>query len=400
MKSWNLGRAAALVAAGTLAASGAFAQNLPARIKIGSSQPLSGPTALNGQTARMVQEMTIKEINAAGGMGGRPVDLVFGDDQGDPTHAVTEVRRLVDQEKINVLIGPGVANVALASAPIVTPAKILSFPFTGAKSITVQNFPYGFATFYPSDAFAEAMVNYAIDKLGAKNIAIMADTGAQGRAAADTAKDYIPKRGGRVTGIEYADFDAQDYTPQVLNLKRGNPDVVLQVTSVQIGAGRFYLATEEQNWPVRIVSQVSSLFPEEIKKIAGANAYGARRMHGLTVKAVTMCPGEDPSRLPFVQFRDKLKAFTPDWQKIPLAIAPYYYDEMYITKAAVDATRSVDGPTLASWIEKNGGSVKGLILGPPTASATDHFLYHSEVFAFTVRPDQVNAQGVAVREGC
>lgn len=394
---------AALSAASLLSAiipSTSFAQALPARIKIGSSQPLTGAAAGSGQAAKMVQEMAVKEINAAGGMGGRPVDIVFGDDGADPTRAVTEAKRLIDQEKIHVLIGPGIAAVALATAPLVTPAKIMSFPMSGTTAINPTSFPYGFASFYPSDAFLEAMVDYAIDKLGAKSIAVMADTGGQGKAAAEQAKVYVPKRGAKLTGIEYADFESTDYTPQVLNLKRGNPDVVLQVTSIQVGGGYFYKATEEQNWPVKIVSQISSLFTADILKIAGANAYSTRRMHGLTTKATAMCPGEDPTKMPFVQLRDKLKAAYPnDYQKIPMALAPYYYDVVYTTKAAIDATKSVEGPKLAAWLEQNGGSVKA-VMGKLTMSKTDHFMYHSDVFAFTVRPDQVNAQGVAIREGC
>ena len=394
---------ASLALTGIFATTGvtpASAQTLPARIKIGSSQPLSGAGAGSGQAAKMVQEMAVKEVNANGGMGGRQVDIVFGDDGADPTRAVTEAKRLIDQEKVHILIGPGIAAVALATAPIVTPAKMLSFPMSGTPAINPTTFPYGFASFYPADAFLEAMVDYAVDKLGAKSIGVMADTGSQGKAAAEQAKTYVPKRGAKLTGIEYADFEATDYTPQVLNLKRGNPDVVLQVTSLQVGGGYFYKATEEQNWQIKIVSQVSSLFTADILKIAGPNAYSTRRMHGLTTKATTMCPGEDASKMPFAQLRDKIKAAYPnDFQKIPMALAPYYFDVVYTIKAAVDATKSVEGPKLAACLEQNGGSVKA-VMGKLTMSKTDHFMYHSDVFAFTVRPDQVSAQGVATREGC
>ena len=394
---------ASLAMTGVFATTGvtpASAQTLPARIKIGSSQPLSGAGAGSGQAAKMVQEMAVKEVNANGGMGGRQVDIVFGDDGADPTRAVSEAKRLIDQEKVHILIGPGIAAVALATAPIVTPAKMLSFPMSGTPAINPTTFPYGFASFYPADAFLEAMVDYAVDKLGAKSIGVMADTGSQGKAAAEQAKTYVPKRGAKLTGIEYADFEATDYTPQVLNLKRGNPDVVLQVTSLQVGGGYFYKATEEQNWQIKIVSQVSSLFTADILKIAGPNAYSTRRMHGLTTKATTMCPGEDASKMPFAQLRDKIKAAYPnDFQKIPMALAPYYFDVVYTIKAAVDATKSVEGPKLAAWLEQNGGSVKA-VMGKLTMSKTDHFMYHSDVFAFTVRPDQVSAQGVATREGC
>jgi ABC-type branched-subunit amino acid transport system substrate-binding protein len=244
------------------------------------------------------------------------------------------------------------------------------------------------------------MVDFAVDKLGAKNIAVIADTGAQGKAAAETARTYIPKRGAKIVAMESAEYDSTDYTPQVLNMKRANPDVVIQITSVGVGGGYFYKATEEQNWNVRIVSQISSLFPDDIKKIAGARSYEAKRMFGLTTKSTTMCPGEDASKLAFVQFRNRLKAYAPnDWQKMQMALAPNYADVLNLIKAAVDATKTVDGPTLVNWILKNSASVKG-ISGNLTPTKDSPFLYHADVFAFTLRPDQVDANGLSVREGC
>ena len=153
------------IAAATLM-SAAPAQNLPPRIKIGLSVALTGAGAAIGTTARVTSEMTAKEINAAGGMGGRQIDVVLADDAGDPTRAASEARRLVDSEKINVMIGPAIAAPALAAAPVLTGAKMLSFPFTGSTAINGTSYPYGFGMFYPSDAFVEGMVDFAVDKLG------------------------------------------------------------------------------------------------------------------------------------------------------------------------------------------------------------------------------------------
>ena len=392
---------AGVAVSAAFASTGAMAQNLPPRIKIGISTALTGPGAAFGVSAKIAAEMTVKEINAAGGIGGRQIDLVIADDAGDPTRAASEARRLIDSEKVHTVIGPAIAAPALAAGPVFTQAKIMSFPFTGSTAINAKSYPYGFGMFYPSDAFVEGMVDFAIDKLGAKNIAVIADTGAQGKAAAETAKTYIPKRGAKIVAMETAEYDATDYTPQVLNMKRANPDLVIQITSVGLGGGYFYKSTEEQNWNIKIVSQISSLFPAEIQKIAGAKSYEARRMYGLTTKSSTMCPGEDPAKLPYVQYINKAKAFAPnDWQKMQMSLAPYYADTLYLIKAAMEANKTTDGPTLASWVFKNAGNVKPTVVGKLTPTVESPFLYHSDVFAFSLRPDQLNAQGVAIREGC
>jgi ABC-type branched-subunit amino acid transport system substrate-binding protein len=392
---------AAVAVGAAFASTSATAQNLPPRIKIGLSVALTGAGAAVGVTARIAAEMTAKEINAAGGMGGRPIDIVLADDAGDPTRAASEARRLVDSEKVHVVIGPAIAAPALAAAPILTSAKIASFPFTGSTAVNSTSYPYGIGMFYPSDAFVQGMVDFAVDKLGAKSIAVIADTGAQGKAAAETARTYIPKRGVKLADMQTAEYDSTDYTPQVLNMRRTRPDVVIQITSVGIGGGYFYKATREMNWDVKIVSQISSLFPDDIKKIAGANAYEDRRMYGLTTKSSTMCPKEDPTKLPYVQFINKVKAHAPnDWSKMQMSLAPYYTDTLYLIKAAIDATKTVDGPTLSSWAFKNAGTVKNTVVGKLTPTVESPFLFHSDVFAFSLRPDQLNAQGVAIREGC
>lgn len=393
--------AAGIAVGAALASATASAQTLPPRIKIGLSVALTGPGAAVGVTARIAAEMTAKEINAAGGMGGRQIDIVLADDAGDPTRAASEARRLVDSEKVHVVIGPAIAAPALAAAPILTAAKMMSFPFTGSTAVNATSYPYGIGMFYPSDAFVQGMVDFAVDKLGAKSIAVIADTGAQGKAAAETARTYIPKRGVKLADMQTAEYDSTDYTPQVLNMRRTRPDVVIQITSVGIGGGYFYKATQEMNWDVKIVSQISSLFPDDIKKIAGANAYEARRMYGLTTKSSTMCPNEDPTKLPYVQFINKVKVYAPnDWSKMQMSLAPYYTDTLYLIKAAIDANKTVDGPTLAAWAMKNAKTVKGTVVGTLTPTPDSPFLFHSDVFAFSLRPDQLNAQGVAVREGC
>jgi branched-chain amino acid transport system substrate-binding protein len=389
----------AAVAAALLASSLTQAQGLPPRIKLGVLQPFTGSGAQLGAEAKIVLEMTIRDINAAGGMGGRPVDVVYGDDGTDPTRAVTEATRLIEQEKVNILSGPGVAAVALAVAPITTRNKILSTPYSGTKAINATSYPYGFSPYYPSDAFMEALVDFAVDTLKAKNIGVIVDTGGQGQAAADVAKVYIPKRGARITALEAADFQSNDYTPQVLRLKNSNPDVVIQVTSYPVGVANFYRTTEELNWKTKIVGQNSSNFPDQVIKITGADTYKAGRLIGLTTKAATYCPGDDVTKAPFVKWREELKAWTPNWARVANPINPAYTDQLNLIKAAVDATKSVDGPTLAAWIEKNGDSVPA-ITGKISVSKGDHFLFHSDIFAFSARPDVRNEQGLSVREGC
>ena len=382
-----------------VAPSAVMAQGLPNVIKIGVSQALTGPGAVAGIAAKTMIEMGAKEINAAGGIAGKQVELVFADDGADPVRASSEAKRLITQEKVHFIIGPGGASPALAAAPDYTRAKLLSFPATGATSINLQTYPYGFGTFYSSDAFSRAMFDYAVDVLKAKRVAALVDTGAQGQASAQEMKAYAAKRGMQLVAVESFDYDATDLSPFALNLRRANPDVILHVATTGDSVGRLYRDTAEIGWKPTIVSQVAALFPTAIKKIAGDDIYASGRIFGPTFKSLTMCKGDDPSKYAFVQFLKRIRAFTPDADKMALGLAPIYYDAIFLAKAAIEATKTLDGPTLATWIEQNSKKVSGL--GGPFGAARDyHLIWDAAAISFVARPDQPDASGMLPRAGC
>src|SRR5258708_2183477 len=114
----HTGFAAALAFASVQAA----AQELPARIKIGVMDAMTGPAAPGAATSALPAiRMAIKELQDRGGtLAGRPVDFVFSDDASDPTQTTNEARRLVSREGIHVAIGPQITTLAMAAAPIYT----------------------------------------------------------------------------------------------------------------------------------------------------------------------------------------------------------------------------------------------------------------------------------------
>lgn len=381
------------------APSALMAQGLPNVIKIGVATSLTGPSAVTGVTAKTMIEMAAKEINAAGGIAGKQVELVIADDQTDPARAASEAKRLIGSDKVHFIIGPGAASPALAAAPDITRAKMLSFPATGATSINLQNYPYGFGTFYSSDAFSRAMFDYAVDVLKAKRVAAMVDTGAQGQASLAEMKAYAARKGMQLVATESFDYDAPDLSPFALNLRKANPDVILHVASNGDSVGRLYRDTEQIGWKPIIVSQVAALFPAQIKKIAGDGVYATGRIHGPTFKTLTMCKGDDPAKNGYVQFLKRIRAFTPDADKMALGLAPIYYDAIFLAKAAIEATKTLDGPTLATWIEQNSKKVSGLG-GPFGASRDYHLIWDAAAIGFVTRPDLPTPSGALPRAGC
>ena len=93
-------------------------------IKIGVYADLTGQTSAFGQSTKNGVELAVEEINAAGGVGGKKLEILIEDDQGRPEQAKTAVSKLVNQDKVQVLIGEATSTNSLAAAPVAQEAKI------------------------------------------------------------------------------------------------------------------------------------------------------------------------------------------------------------------------------------------------------------------------------------
>ena len=148
-------------------------------LKLGFLSSFTGPANQSGFNGIAGVNLAVKEINANGGILGRQVVVVQGDDQSDPTAAVTEMRRLVEREKVDAMIGPIASQITLATIPVLTQAKIPSISVTGSAAMTPQIGPYHFSMLPSADTQAEAITNYLEHTLHAKSAGVIHDAGAQ-----------------------------------------------------------------------------------------------------------------------------------------------------------------------------------------------------------------------------
>jgi len=388
------GCAAVTVLAAALYAVGAQAAD---PIKVGLLAPISGPGAQIGESAQIGVEYAVKTINEAGGIGGRQIQLVVGDYQANPTAGVSEATRLVEQEKVSLMIGPTYSQVTLAVLPILTAAKIPEVNVSGSEAITIEAAPYGFSMLVNASAQAKVMAGYALDTLGAKKVAILSDSGAQAKTAVAAMQDVLKERGVEVTGVQEFQYGAPDMTPQILDLQGGEPDALLLFTSTGDDTGNVLKGMEELGWDVPVSGSYGVALAAPGIRIAGAEAYA--KVAGINYKAWTYCPGDEmPEKIR--SFIDGLKAFRPDAvDRLPYNYVSLWYDGLYLLKQAVEANGgSTDGPTIAKWIEENSGSFEGINAGL-AASATTHFLIGLDNLAM-VHPERSSEGGVQERVDC
>jgi len=97
---------------------GAGAQGGPP-VKVGFSSAMTGPSAITGEGVKWAAQMLADEYNAKGGIMGRKIELYFGDNAGTPGEAVSAVRKLVDVDKVDVIIGQTHSGACLGALPVV-----------------------------------------------------------------------------------------------------------------------------------------------------------------------------------------------------------------------------------------------------------------------------------------
>lgn len=159
----------------TLAASAAFlgCQSAPKEVRVGSILPLTGDAAVWGLSLKEGQDLALAEINAAGGVKGTPVKLLYEDDKATPADGVAALQKLIATEKVKAVVGVANSSVALAMMPIVNEKKIV-FVSGGASSPKLTgSSPYFFRTWTSDVQEAFGMAQYAVKQKGYKKVALL-----------------------------------------------------------------------------------------------------------------------------------------------------------------------------------------------------------------------------------
>jgi branched-chain amino acid transport system substrate-binding protein len=225
--------AAALLALGAAFVAGEARAQVPGvtadKIRIGSFGALTGPGYLYGQLVMNGVEVVFDQVNAAGGVNGRKLELVREDDRCDPASAIGAAKKLIFQDDVFALIGGGCSNATFAAREEIEKAKVPLLVFASVHDgITTPPAANIFSTATTSTIESYAQLEYALKK-GAKRIAIVSMRDSWGRARYEPLLAAFKAKGMTPVADEEVSPDANDATAQVLRLKQANPDAVIVV---------------------------------------------------------------------------------------------------------------------------------------------------------------------------
>jgi branched-chain amino acid transport system substrate-binding protein len=250
-------RAAALLVllATSALASPAFAAD---PVKIGVTTILSGPMADRGQSEQYGIELALQQVNEAGGVLGRPVEAVYGDNAADVETGLRATHRLIDEQHVPVIIGALATPVTHAIMPVVQQAKV---PLLIAVS-ALQDFvdasgvggnPYAFKTI-PSDLDIGRDMAGWLKEQGVHSVAIVADDNGFSRANAASFAKAMTEAGIKVDANETVPGGTTDLAPIMAKLQAGSPDRIIPILGPSTAA--FFKAYEKAGAPVKLAGRI------------------------------------------------------------------------------------------------------------------------------------------------
>lgn len=359
-------RRLALAAAALLVAGSAYAAD---PIKIGLSGPFTGGSSSMGVSMRDGVKLAADEINKAGGVLGRPIQLIERDDEAKNELGVQIAQELVNKESVVATVGFINTGVALAAQRFYQEAEIPVMNNVATGSVVVKQFlpPDHKANYIfrnaANDTIQSAMIaDEAIKRQGFKKPAILADSTNYGQLGKTDLTTALSKLGVTPVATEKFNIGDTDMTAQLLRAKEAGADSIL---TYAIGPELAQIANgmAKLGWKVPMIGSWTLSMASFIDT-AGANGDGALMPQTFIQQPTT------PKRKAFIEAYQK--AYGIDRIPSPVSAAQGY-DSVYLLAAAIKQAGSTDGRKIREALENLKEKVEGVVtIYDAPFTATDH----------------------------
>lgn len=201
-------------------------------IKVGNLVALTGGSATWGQSENNALKLVIEKINKDGGVNGKQIELITYDSRADKLEAVNVVKRMVEQDKVIAIIGPGQSGVANAVREVVNSAKVPLIATTATNpTVTVADdgsvVPYSFRACFIDPFQGTVAGQFSLKDLNAKTAATLYDIGDEySQYLSKYFIEAFEKGGGKIVASEAFRSGELDFRAQLGKIKDGNPDVI------------------------------------------------------------------------------------------------------------------------------------------------------------------------------
>ncbi|MGO7180825.1 substrate-binding protein [Rhizobium brockwellii] len=306
-------------------ATAAFAED---PIKIGVPVGLSGANSVVAPSVVQAAELAVEEINAKGGVLGRPLQLEIADDASGAAGAQKAFDSLVFQKEVNVVISMETSAARNAGLPIISKGDVpyIYTSFYEGKSCNANLFVDAWV---PEQQVPPVVDNF-ISKQGTKKFFLIGSDYAFGRGMLTFAKGYIEKAGAQVVGEEYLPMDGSDWTAIISKVRSSGADAI--ITSTAGGAPNVTLTKQLRSSGITL-PYGNLAVDEGTAKSMGADA------KDIFLSASYVTGIDSPENKAFLSAMDK--KFGKDL-RTPNDLSVPQYEAIYLYKAAVEKAGSTD----------------------------------------------------------
>jgi branched-chain amino acid transport system substrate-binding protein len=359
LKAWGGAlRAAAVLAATVLSGGALIAAAPPARaadpITIGFGMALTGGLAPNGKAALLAMQIWEEETNAKGGLLGRPVKLIFYDDQSNPSTVPGIYTKLLDVDKVDLVIGGYATNMIAPALPVIMQHKRT---FLGLLALAVNsefNYPNYFSISptggpKPKQSFSKGFFEVAMaQNPKPTTIALVGADAEFPRNALEGAHELAKEAGLKIVYDKSYPPTTSDYTPIVRGIQATNPDLVFVASYPPDTVGMIRAASE--------VGLKAKLFGGGM---VGLQATAIKTQLGPLLNGIVdydfwqpIGSFATPDALDFLK-RYQARSAAAGVDLLGFYLPPFAYSDMQVLQAAVEGTKGLDQQKLADYLRSH-----------------------------------------------
>ncbi len=333
-------------------------------IKIGSFLSVTGPAAFLGDPEEKTLKLYVDKLNAAGGVLGRKIELVVYDDAGDSDKARTFAKRLIDQDKVDVIIGGTTTGTTMAAVSLAEQAGVPFISLAGAVVIVEPVKKWVFKTPH-TDRMACEKIFADMKARGFSKIGMIAGAGGFDRSMRQECLAVAGKYGVTIVADESYGAKDSDMTAQLTKIK--NTAGVQAVVNPGFGQGPAIVTKNFRQLGMTMpLYQSHGVASKEFIRLSGEASEGVR-LPAAALLVAEILPDSDPQKAVVVGYK---KEYEAKYKSEVSTFGGHAYDGLFLAVEAIKAAKSTDKAKVRDALE----SIKGYVgtAGVVNMSAKDH----------------------------
>ncbi|HKU86656.1 MAG TPA: ABC transporter substrate-binding protein [Casimicrobiaceae bacterium] len=343
------------------AATAAFAQE---PIRIGAFLSVTGPAAFLGDPEQKTLEMYVERLNAAGGIAGRKLALTVYDDAGDADKARTFTKRLIEQDKVDLIVGGSTTGTTMAAVPLVEQAQVPFISLAGAVVIIEPAKKWVFKTPH-TDRMACEKIFTDVKARHLTKVALISGTGGFDKSMRGECVKVAPKYGVEIVADETYGAADTDMTAQLTKI-RGTQSVQA-VLNAGFGQGPAIVTRNYRQLGLTApLYQSHGVASKEYVKLSGDAAEGVR-LPAAALLVADILPDVDPQKKVVVAYKSE---YETKYKSDVSTFGGHAYDGLMLAVEAVRRAGSTDKAKVRDALESTRGYVG--TGGVVNMSADDH----------------------------